>query len=120
MAAILFKNKVYFQIFFALFIFVTVPCFSQTGEGGGFRFFSPKVDLERKRLRYPKYYIVYFHLKKTHADVIKKYQRQGIKLPERLVRTITHQTLLGLAHMHKHGFFHRDIKVKILEGYLIL
>lgn len=30
--------------------------------------------------------------------------------PEKDIRSIMYQTLLGLAYMHKHGFFHRDLK----------
>lgn len=30
--------------------------------------------------------------------------------PEGEIRSIIYQTLLGLAYMHKHGFFHRDMK----------
>jgi len=30
--------------------------------------------------------------------------------PERDIKSIMYQTLLGLAYMHKHGFFHRDLK----------
>ena len=30
--------------------------------------------------------------------------------PENQIKAIMYQTLLGLAYMHKHGFFHRDLK----------
>ena len=30
--------------------------------------------------------------------------------PEKEIKSIMLQTLLGLAYMHKHGFFHRDLK----------
>lgn len=30
--------------------------------------------------------------------------------PEKQIKSIMYQTLLGLAYMHKHGFFHRDLK----------
>jgi protein kinase len=30
--------------------------------------------------------------------------------PEQEIKSILLQTLLGLAYMHKHGFFHRDMK----------
>ena len=30
--------------------------------------------------------------------------------PEYEIKSIMYQTILGLAYMHKHGFFHRDMK----------
>ena len=36
--------------------------------------------------------------------------REPNKLSEDQIRDIMHQTLLGLAFMHKYGFFHRDMK----------
>jgi len=30
--------------------------------------------------------------------------------PEQEVKSIMYQVILGLAYMHKHGFFHRDMK----------
>ena len=30
--------------------------------------------------------------------------------PEQEVKSIMYQTIIGLAYMHKHGFFHRDMK----------
>lgn len=30
--------------------------------------------------------------------------------PEVVIRNVTFQTLQGLAYMHKHGYFHRDMK----------
>ena len=36
--------------------------------------------------------------------------REPNKLNEDQIRDIMHQTLLGLAFMHKYGFFHRDMK----------
>ena len=36
--------------------------------------------------------------------------REPNKLSEEQIRDIMHQTLLGLAFMHKYGFFHRDMK----------
>ena len=36
--------------------------------------------------------------------------REPKKLSEGEIRDIIHQTLLGLAFMHKYGFFHRDMK----------
>jgi protein kinase len=31
-------------------------------------------------------------------------------LPEILIRNTIYQTLQGLAYMHRHGYFHRDLK----------
>ncbi|KAJ3159240.1 hypothetical protein HDU86_001843 [Geranomyces michiganensis] len=36
--------------------------------------------------------------------------QDGKLLPESEVKSLIFQVLLGLAHMHKHGFFHRDMK----------
>ena len=30
--------------------------------------------------------------------------------PEREIKSIIYQVILGMAYMHKHGFFHRDMK----------
>lgn len=30
--------------------------------------------------------------------------------PEHEIKSIMYQTILGLSYMHKHGFFHRDMK----------
>jgi serine/threonine protein kinase len=30
--------------------------------------------------------------------------------PEVVIRNVAFQTLQGLAYMHKHGYFHRDMK----------
>jgi serine/threonine protein kinase len=37
-------------------------------------------------------------------------EQEGKLLPEFEVKKIMFQVLQGLAHMHKHGFFHRDMK----------
>lgn len=36
--------------------------------------------------------------------------REGGSFTEREIKSITYQILQGLSHMHKHGFFHRDMK----------
>ncbi|KAJ3295268.1 hypothetical protein HK104_002858, partial [Borealophlyctis nickersoniae] len=36
--------------------------------------------------------------------------REGVPLEEQAIKRLIFQVLLGLAHMHKHGFFHRDMK----------
>lgn len=35
---------------------------------------------------------------------------KGTSMSEEIVKTYVYQTLLGLGHTHKHGFFHRDMK----------
>ena len=37
-----------------------------------------------------------------------KDQKKGFHESE--IKSIMYQTILGLAYMHKHGFFHRDMK----------
>ena len=37
-------------------------------------------------------------------------REQGKQLPENQIRSFIYQTATGLAYMHKHGFFHRDMK----------
>jgi serine/threonine protein kinase len=41
--------------------------------------------------------------------------------PENQVKGIMYQTLIGLAYMHKHGFFHRDMKPEnmLVKGDLV-
>ena len=40
--------------------------------------------------------------------LMKSYEPE--RLPENKIKDIIYQTLLGLAYMHKYGFFHRDLK----------
>lgn len=37
-------------------------------------------------------------------------------IPEAKVRNYTYQILQGLAYMHKHGFFHRDMKPEVTDA----
>ena len=43
------------------------------------------------------------------TDLYELMKKKG-KLTEDEIKDITYQTLLGLYHMHKYGFFHRDMK----------
>ena len=43
------------------------------------------------------------------TDLYELMKKKG-KLSEDEIKDITYQTLLGLYHMHKYGFFHRDMK----------
>lgn len=47
------------------------------------------------------------------TNVLKMYQtvkNEGNRLPEGAIKRIVYETCSGLAYMHKHGFFHRDMK----------
>ena len=49
----------------------------------------------------------------AETNVLKMYQtvkNQGNRLPEPSIKRIIYETCAGLAYMHKHGFFHRDMK----------
>jgi protein kinase len=52
-------------------------------------------------------YFVFEYLDQNIYEVIKD---RTTDLPENKVKSIIHQTLEGLVYMHKHGFFHRDMK----------
>lgn len=49
----------------------------------------------------------------AETNVLKMYQavkNEGTRMPESTVKRIMYETTAGLAYMHKHGFFHRDMK----------
>lgn len=52
-------------------------------------------------------YFVFEYMKENLYQLIKDRDRM---FPERVIRNIMFQVLQGLAFMHKHGFFHRDMK----------
>ena len=52
--------------------------------------------------------IVFEYMETDLYELMKK--RSPQKLSETEIRDITYQILLGLYHMHKYGFFHRDMK----------
>ena len=52
-------------------------------------------------------YFVFEFLDKNVYDIIKD---RTTELPENQVKSVIYQTLKGLEYMHKHGFFHRDMK----------
>jgi serine/threonine protein kinase len=55
-----------------------------------------------------KFSMVFEYMETDLFELMKK--RSPGKLSEEEIRDITYQTLLGLYHMHKYGFFHRDMK----------
>jgi len=52
--------------------------------------------------------IVFEYMETDLYELMKK--RSPQKLSETEIRDLTYQILLGLYHMHKYGFFHRDMK----------
>ena len=52
--------------------------------------------------------LVFEYMETDLYELMKK--RSPGKLSEEEIKDITYQTLLGLYHMHKYGFFHRDMK----------
>ena len=52
--------------------------------------------------------LVFEYMETDLYELMKK--RAPGKLSEEEIKDITYQTLLGLFHMHKYGFFHRDMK----------
>ena len=52
--------------------------------------------------------IVFEYMETDLYELMKK--RAPQKLSETEIKDITYQVLLGLYHMHKYGFFHRDMK----------
>lgn len=52
--------------------------------------------------------LIFEYLDRDLYEVMKEKAPKG--LSESQIRSITYQTLLGLSHMHKYGFFHRDMK----------
>ncbi len=55
-----------------------------------------------------KLYLVFEYMEKNLYQLIT--ERQSKKFNENQIRCILHQTLQGVAYMHKYGFFHRDLK----------
>jgi protein kinase len=56
-------------------------------------------------------FFVFEYMECNLYECMKKRDRH---FPESKIRNICYQMLQGLAFMHKHGFFHRDIKVIII------
>ena len=52
--------------------------------------------------------LVFEFMEKDLLILMKSFEPK--RLPETKIKDIVYQTLLGLAYMHKYGFFHRDLK----------
>mmetsp|Transcript_5019 Transcript_5019/g.9238 ORF Transcript_5019/g.9238 Transcript_5019/m.9238 type:complete len:521 (+) Transcript_5019:141-1703(+) len=55
-------------------------------------------------------FFVFECMDKNVYELTKEMKLRGRMLPEATIRSYMHQIILGLAHMHKVGFFHRDMK----------
>ncbi len=53
---------------------------------------------------------LYFVFEYMEQNVYQLMKDRTSNFPESQIKCIMYQTLLGLAYMHKHGFFHRDLK----------
>ena len=54
------------------------------------------------------FHLVFEYMKQDLLELMKS--KKPNHLDESQIKDIIYQTLLGLAHMHKYGFFHRDMK----------
>lgn len=56
-------------------------------------------------------YFVFEYMKENLYQLMKERYDNGDKtFPEHIIRNMMYQVLQGLAFMHKHGYFHRDMK----------
>ncbi|KAL4459900.1 hypothetical protein ABPG74_003426 [Tetrahymena malaccensis] len=55
-------------------------------------------------------YLVFEHMDINIYQYYLSFKEKKQKMPERVIKSIIFQTALGLAYMHKHGYFHRDLK----------
>ena len=53
---------------------------------------------------------LYFVFEYMEMNIYEQMKSRSKDFPEKDVKCIMYQTILGLAYMHKHGFFHRDMK----------
>ena len=53
---------------------------------------------------------LYFVFEYMEQNVYQLMKDRATPFPEAQIKCILYQTLQGLAYMHKHGFFHRDMK----------
>ena len=56
-------------------------------------------------------YFVFEYMRENLYQLMKERYESGDKtFPEHIIRNMMYQVLQGLAFMHKHGYFHRDMK----------
>jgi serine/threonine protein kinase len=55
-------------------------------------------------------YLVFEYLEQNLYQVYQNAKEKGKPFTENQIKSIVYQTAAGLAYMHKHGFFHRDMK----------
>lgn len=55
-------------------------------------------------------YMVFEYLEYNLYEVYAKMKEKGSSFTETEIKSMIYQILSGLAHMHKNGFFHRDMK----------
>jgi len=55
-------------------------------------------------------HFVFEYLDENLYQVYNQMRETGKSFAESQIRSMVYQTALGLAYMHKHGFFHRDLK----------
>jgi male germ cell-associated kinase len=53
---------------------------------------------------------LYFVFEYMEQNIYQLMKDRKSPFPEQEVKSIMYQVILGLAYMHKHGFFHRDMK----------
>lgn len=53
---------------------------------------------------------LYFVFEFMEQNIYQLMKDRTTNFPENQIKSIMYQTLTGLAYMHKHGFFHRDMK----------
>ena len=53
---------------------------------------------------------LYFVFEFMEQNIYQLMKDRTKDFPEKEIKSIMYQQLLGLAYMHKHGFFHRDMK----------
>jgi len=55
-------------------------------------------------------FFIFEYMEQNVYQLYTKMRESGKTFTENQIRTIIHDTTEGLAYMHKHGFFHRDMK----------
>lgn len=55
-------------------------------------------------------FLIFEYADKNVFKMYEAVKNQGSRLPESTIKRLVYETCSGLAYMHKHGFFHRDMK----------